>query len=321
MHDSHFTLGGTASARSGNLLVASVAILASCLLGGCSLSKFAVDKIAGGMSGSTTVLRATFDYEVAGQGAAASIMQLEAFHSISPDNEVLTLALAQNYIAYAYGWVMDEGQQATLDKRFSDAERHKQRAYLMYSRAKDLILRAMRHRDPGIMEVITASQDKLAAYLRDEYDDPEDDIGLVLWLAVAWGTVIDTSPMMDDLIDLPNVKVLAEHARALDERFEDGAALALLGGLEAAYPEQLGGDLEKGRELMEKAIAIAGRRNHVQLVNFAGTYAVNAQNRELYVSLMREVIEAPDQGSEYRLSNKVARRRAQRLLQHVDELF
>jgi hypothetical protein len=296
-------------------------LVASCLLGGCSLSKFAVNTIAGGMAGSTDVLRATFDYEVAGQGAAASIMQLEAFHSISPDNETLTLALAQNYIAYGYGWVGDAQQQALHEKRFDDAERHKQRSYLMFSRAKDLIVRAMHGRDPEVNRVLVGNQDKLAAYLKENYDDPEDDVALVLWLAVSWGTVIESSPNTDDLIDLPNVKVLAEHARALDEKYEDAAALALLGGLEAAYPQQLGGDLEKGRVLIEKAIAIAGRRNHVQLVNFANSYAVNAQNRALYVSLLREVIEAPDQGNAYRLSNKVARRRAERHLQHVDELF
>lgn len=296
-------------------------LLVSSVLGSCSLSKFAVNTIAGGMAGSTDVLRATFDYEVAGQGAAASIMQLEAFHSISPNNETLTLALAQNYIAYAYGWVMDAQQAANYDKRYEEAERHKQRAYLMYSRAKDLIVRAMSNRDPEVTKLLTGNQDVLDAYLKENYDDPEDDVALVLWLAVSWATVIDTSPNMDDLIDLPNVKVLAAHARALDERYEDGAAVALLGGLEASYPQQLGGDPEKGRELIEKALAIAGRRNHVQLVNFATSYAVNAQKRDLFVALMREVVEAPDQGSGYRLSNKVARRRAERHLQHVDELF
>jgi hypothetical protein len=56
-------------------------------------------------------------------------------------------------------------------------------------------------------------------------------------------------------------------------------------------------------------------------VNFARIYAVNAQDRQLFVSLMREVIEAGDQGDDVRLSNKVARRRAERYLSHVDELF
>ena len=108
---------------------------------------------------------------------------------------------------------------------------------------------------------------------------------------------------------------------SLDEAYENGAALALLGGFEAAYPEQLGGDWEKGREYFERAIAVGHRRNHLHQINFARIYAVNAQDRVLFVALMNEVIAAGDQGDEMRLSNKVARRRAERYLRYVDDLF
>jgi hypothetical protein len=39
------------------------------------------------------------------------------------------------------------------------------------------------------------------------------------------------------------------------------------------------------------------------------------------LKLVTEVLEAPDQGSDIRLSNKVARHRAERYLGHVDDWF
>jgi hypothetical protein len=50
-------------------------------------------------------------------------------------------------------------------------------------------------------------------------------------------------------------------------------------------------------------------------------YAATVQDKALYLSLLHEILEAGDQGSLYRLSNKVARRRAARALTRVDELF
>jgi hypothetical protein len=48
---------------------------------------------------------------------------------------------------------------------------------------------------------------------------------------------------------------------------------------------------------------------------------VQTQNRELFEQLLREVIDAGDISHENRLPNKIAQRRARRLLAQADELF
>ena len=63
------------------------------------------------------------------------------------------------------------------------------------------------------------------------------------------------------------------------------------------------------------------RRDQLHHINFARIYAVNAQDRPLFESLVREVVNAGDLGNDVRLSNKVARRRAERYLKHLDDLF
>lgn len=296
---------------------------AACLaIAGCGgVSEFAADTTAGFLAEAAPAVRGYFDYESAGQAAANGILQLEGLHRVSPNNERITLSLAQAYVAYAFGWVMDGQEQAELDGDYARADREQARAYLMYTRAHRLIIGIMRKRDPNIDRVLVGDPDRLRAYLRSHYPDRERDIELIFWCAVAWGSEITNAPSLDALIELPAAKVFAHHSLSLDERYENGGALALLGGFDASYPEPLGGNWKRGRELFERALLVSRRRNQLHQINFARTYAVNAQDRTLFVALMHEVIESGDQGDDVRLSNKVARRRAERYLSHLDAWF
>jgi hypothetical protein len=94
-----------------------------------------------------------------------------------------------------------------------------------------------------------------------------------------------------------------------------------LGGFESSLPKQYGGHPDIGKAYFERALKLTKRRNHIILINYAMLYAVSVQDRALYESLLREVLQAGDQGSDYRMSNKVARRRAARALSRTDELF
>ena len=291
------------------------------LLGCGGVSEFAADTTAGFLADAAPAARAYFDYESAGIAAANGIVQLEGLHRVSPGNIRIRMSLAQAYVAYAFGWVMDAQEQAQFAGDYERADHESQRAFLMYSRAQALVVSVMHDRDAQIDGYLKGDPDKLRAYLAREYDDPDDDIEVVFWCAVAWGSAITNSPSMDALIDLPAAKAFAEHSVSLNPGYEHGGALTLLGGFEASYPEQLGGNWKKGRAYFERALNLSHRRSQLHHVNFARTYAVNAQDRELFVRLMREVIESPDQGDDVRLSNKVARRRAERYLAHVDDLF
>jgi hypothetical protein len=290
-------------------------------LGGC-IKSLAADTTADFLTDAAPAVRGYFDYETAGYAAANALLQLEGLHSVTPEHDGLTLAMAQGYIAYAFGWVMDKHEDALLLGKYEEADRQQARAYVMYTRARQLLLKLMRKRDPGIDEALSGDPDQLRVYLRTHYPDPKDDSELVFWCAIAWGSELTNAPsLLDTVVDLPFVKVLAQHSIELDERYENAGALALLGGIESSLPEQAGGDWKKGKAYFERALKLSGRRNHLHHINYARIYAINAQDRQLFVSLLREVIEAGDQGNDVRMSNKVARRRAERNLAHVDELF
>lgn len=279
----------------------------------------AVDTTASVLAEGDIVARSYFDWESAGSATPAGIIQFEGLHLVSPDNEELTLMLVKAYMAYAYGWVMDAYEIALQEGDFDLAEHHKQRAFLMYSRARDLALRAVEKRDPEFRQALSLQTKQLAAYLDDKFDD--DDLAPLFWLMMSWTSAINNSPHADDLADMAELRVLANWVIERNPGYEDAGALVFLGGFEASMPKAFGGQPAKGKAYFERALELTQRKNHIVLVNYAMLYAVNVGDRALYVSLMREIIEAPDQGAPFRMSNKVARRRATRALQRVDELF
>lgn len=288
---------------------------------GCQLDQLAVDTTAGILAEGEDSTRAYFDYESAGHAAPSGIMQLEGMHSISPDNEGLSLTLAKAYMAYAYGWVMDARERAELSGEFDLAKHHQQRAYLMYTRARDLVMRVARERDPELPSVLKQDPKALKAHLKDRWNDREDAVPVLFWLMMSWNSSVNNALEADALIDLPLIRTIAEHLVQLDPGFEDAGALVFLGGIECSYPEQVGGNPKKGKQLFEQALALSQRKNHIHLVTYAQLCAVALQDRALYEAVLREIVDAKDQGQLHRLSNKVARRRAIRALERGDELF
>jgi hypothetical protein len=299
-------------------LLAALALLGGA---GCSISQIAADATAGALAEAAPATRAFFDYETAGAAAANGILQLEALRAISPDNEELALTLAQGYVVYAFGWVNDAYEIASFNFEYEEADRHQYRAYLMYLRATRIMQWLMMQQDDGFMEAAIGDPDEFKAYLREHFGDPEDDIELVFWMAIAWGSAVTNAPGMDDFVDMSAVKALAQHAMLLDEGYENAGAVALLAGIDCSYPEQYGGNWKRGTEYFERALELSGRKSHLHHINYARTCAVNMQDEELFMSLLMEVIDAEDQGDAYRLSNKVARRRAERYIKHRDQWF
>jgi hypothetical protein len=298
------------------------ALSACCLLiATACVDRMAVDTTAGILSEAEGSTRAYFDWESAGYAAPSGIMQLEGLHTISPDNEQLALTLAKAYMAYAYGWVMDEYEEAYAKGDFDLADHHQQRAYLMYTRARDLVLGALTRRDPHFPEQLHKDPQSLTTYLKQNFRDREDDIPILFWLMMTWSSSVNNSPNMDALVDMPLIRAIAARIVAQDPGYEDAGALVFLGGFECSMPEQVGGNPRRGKQYFEQALSLTHRHNHIMLYNYAVYCAVALQDRALYMALLREILEAPDQGNDYRLSNKVARRRAQRALTRADELF
>jgi hypothetical protein len=287
----------------------------------CSLNGLAADSAASMAKAAEPHMRGFWDYEIAGAGIAQSIMQLEALHAISPDNEQLSLVLASSHVGYAFGWLEVQIEQAEDAGRVDEATGLRQRAELLYRRARDLAVGVMRYRDDGIDAALAAKPEVLKRYLQEHYTDAEDDVAPVFWAASAWGSLMNMTEDMGQMIALPTVRTLVEHSVSLNPAFEMAGGVQFLGGFLSQFPAQMGGSPARGQQYFEQALQLTKRKAHIVLVNYARLYALTLNDKPLFLKLLREVIEAGDQGRPYRLSNKIARVRAELLLAKADQLL
>lgn len=303
------------------LLSGGTLLLLSVSLSGCNFSKLAADGTANLLEDAAPALDGFWDYDLAGQGTPGAIMQLEAMHHVSPNNETLALNLAKAYVGYAMGWVENEYEIAYAAGDMDKSDRLRHRARLMYKRAHNLAVHALRNRNEGIEEAMKGGEGALAEYLNEHYTDPED-VAPIFWAGMALGAAINVSLDQPEMLaEIQTAKTLVQHAKKLDDMFFNAGAYVFLGAVESAFPPALGGNPEKGRAFFEEGLKKTNRKNHMIHLNYARVYAVNTQNRDLYVKLLTEIIESPDLGPSVRLSNKVARRRAERYLTQTNELF
>jgi tetratricopeptide (TPR) repeat protein len=301
-----------------------VTLLSASMLPGCDFNRMAADATARVAEAGAEGINGFWDYEIFGEAVPAALLQSEALVRVSPNNEQLLLGLARSYVSYAYGWVQDDWELADERGDFEEADRIEARVMRLYLRAAQVALRAVHLRDKkGELKTLLKSGDveKVRAYLRANFKD-KDAVPALYWAGLAWGSAMANSGGdVRMLADAPVARSLLEHSVELDPTYADAGGLGVLGTVEASFPELFGGDLDKAKSYYDRALELCNRRNHLILLSYAKTYAVAKQDRELFLSLLNEILTAPDQGSDIRMSNKVARHRAERYIRRVNDWF
>ena len=296
-----------------------VALLAAVSCGyACDTTVLAANSTAKVFDRAAPAFEEYFDYDLAGAAAPGSILQLEGVLRVVPDNELVVERLCRAYVGYTFGFVEDAIEVAELAGDFDEADRQRGRARMFYRRARDLAVHWISLDHEGFQEASAGGLDEFQAWLEQNFEDPED-AGMVLWAGYAWGSYINMSKDdMDAVADLPFARALAEHSQRLDANYYHGAATTFLAVLQT---NMMGGDLDIAQREFDRALEISERRALVVQVNMARHYAVKRGDRPLFLSLLREVLEAGDPLPAARLPNRVARRRAERYLANVDRYF
>lgn len=283
---------------------------------GCDLTKLTANSTAGLFQRAAPAFEQMWDYDLAGSALPGNIIQMEGLMRVVPENEIIVMNGVRLYTAYAYGWIEDQAEEARANGDYAEADRLTARARLMYQRAKDLAVHRTSLEHEGFQEAYDAGLDRFNAWLDEEFTEPED-AEMLLWIGYPWGSYINASK--DDMVavaDLPFAEACVRRSVELDPTTFNAAGLTFLAVVATSAP---GADLDAAEPMWNRALEATERRSLLTLVNMARTYAVKRQDRELYTSLLREVLEAGDVMPENRLSNMIAKRRAARYLSQIDE--
>ncbi len=296
--------------------------LGSLAYGGCDLmTRFAAVETSGVLLRATRAVEQHWDVDLIGAGLPASIVQLEGLYAVMPDDEQMGIEVMRANSSYAWGWLEEQAEDALEHGDLERQEALATRAQLLYLRGREIGLFHMRSRDEGIDRAIAEGPEALRAYLRARYRD-RDQVPILFWTAYAWGGAIQTSNADPEYVgQTPLVRALLERTVALDEGYFHGSALLALASMDAALPEDLGGDPERSREGFERALALTERRFFTVQLQYALSYAVATSDRALFIRLLREIVDGGDPDPSVRLANRIARRKAIRLLRRADEFF
>lgn len=267
-----------------------------------SRTKMMVDNMKPMMEKMKIAANKNSDIELLKDAMPASLVQLDGFVEISPDNRDLLLRAAEANAGYAFAFVKDRNRKRMFNEK-----------------ARDYALRVLKQND-NFHEAFDKSLDEYIASLDslEKEDVPALFFASSSWLQ--WIALSLTDP--EALMDLPKVEAMMERVLELDDTFMYGSIHAGFGSYYAARSVTLGGKPVKAKYHFDKAFEISESKYLVFSLLYARYYAVQIQDKELFVETLNKVISAPPNLlPEKNLANEIARIKAKELLAEVDEYF
>ena len=273
-------------------------------ISGCSVQKLAVRSMSGILDNSMAALYEESDLTLAEQAIASDLKLLEGLIKTDPENEKLLLLACQGFASYALGFVED-----------TDPGRAKK----LYLRGRDYGLRILRKKS-DLKNSLSGSLEELEIALKklDKKVVPE-----LFWTANNWASWINLNfSNPDALADLPRVQLIMARVLQLDESYFYGGAHLFFGTIYAGRPPLLGGNIKKAKQHFDRCFEFSQEKFLLPYVYYAQYYATRMLDEELFESTLIKVLEMPDNilpGQQ--LPNAIAKKKARKLLERINELF
>jgi len=245
------------------------------------------------------------DVETVRLSMPASLIQLDGFIEVSPDNEDILLRASEAYSGYALLFVEDTDMK---------------RAAQLNKKARDYALRVLR-KNTNIDNAIEKSDDEYIAALNTL---TKEDARALCFSIQAWISWIGQSYHYDKTgtADVSKVLLMMNKLLELDDTFNYGAPHILTAVYNSAWPISAGGNPEKAKYHFEKAFEISESKFLMWHYLYAKYYAVQNQDRKLFESTLNNIISAPvDLLPEKRFVNEAVKLKAKHLLSKADILF
>lgn len=308
--------GSASRARTLVPLAPFLAVLLALGAGGCSVKRFAANKIADTLASSGTSVASDDDPDLIRDAAPFNLKLMESTLAETPRHRGLLLATCSSFTQYAYAYVQQQAEAAE-DTDLAAADALRARARRLYFRARGYGLRGLEVRHPDFGQRLRS--DPAAAVAEAD----AKDVPLLYWTASCWGLAIAISKDQPDVVaDQPQVEALIDRALALDETFDSGAIHTFLISYEPSRLRGEGDPLARSRKHFDRAMELCGGQMASPLVALAETVSVKTQNRAEFESLLQQALAInPDAKPEWRLNNLIMQRRARWLLSRADVLF
>lgn len=291
-------------------------LLAALCASGCSVRKFAVNKLGDSLASSDTTFASDNDPEFVGQAIPFSLKLIEGLLAESPKHRGLLFAAASGFTQYAYAYIQQPSEEVEIEDVNKSAALAG-RARNLYLRARDFGLRGLETRHPGFAASLHDNARAAVTAVKKQ------EVPFAYWTAVAWGAAIALSKDRPELVaEQPQVEALIDRAYELDPGYDHGAIDQFLISYESARQGVKGDFAARCKAHFDRAVSLSNGQLASPYVAYAETVSVPKQNREEFESLLNRALAVePDKRPEWRLNNLVMQHRARWLLSREGELF
>ena len=294
------------------LAMLAIAILAS----GCSVQRFAANKIGDTLAASGTTYSSDDDPELIGAALPFGLKLMESVLASTPEHRGLLAATSAGFTQYAYAFVQQEADAIALD----DTDRAWvawNRARRMYLRARDYGLRGLDVAVPGFSATLRTTA--AAAVVQAG----ATEVDLLYWTAASWAAAIALGKDDPSLVaDLPLVSALIDRALAVDADWDRGAIHSFLVTYEMARPDAIGSFDDRvgiARTHFDRAVALSQGEAAGPYVSWAESVCLPKEDRACFEEMLQAAMKInPDEHPATRLANTIFQRRAAWLLANVE---
>lgn len=302
--------------RGAGRMLAWGALAAVSLTTGCSVQKFAINKLGDSLANSGTTFASDNDPEFVGQAIPFSLKFIEGLLAESPKQKGLLFAATSGFTQYSYAYVQEPAEEME-NEDLSKSEALRVRARNLYLRARDYGLRGLDAKHAGFAQAL--AQEPKTAVLKAQ----KSDVPLLYWTAVAWAAAISLSKDQPARVaEQPQAEALIDRAYTLDPTYEHGAIEQFLISYESARRGGKGDFQVRSKQHFDRAVTLTAGQQAGPFVAYAETVTIQTQNKAEFESLLKQALAVnPDARPEWRLSNLVMQRRARWLLSRESELF
>lgn len=291
--------------------VAALVLLAGA--SGCSVQRFAANRMADTLAASGTTYAADEDPELIADALPFSLKLMESVLASTPKHRGLLAATCAGFTQYAWAFVQQDADALALE----DSDRAWEswnRARRLYLRARDYCLRGLDAALPGFSAELRAAP----ATAVTRAAAPETD--LLYWTAASWAAAISLGKDDPALVaELPVVSALIDRALKLDEAWDRGAIHSFLVTYSMVRPDIEGDRDAIARRHYERALELTQGRAAGPHLAWAESFCLPREDRACFEqSLHAALAIAADTEPAIRLANTVMQRRASWLLAHAD---
>ncbi len=283
---------------------------------GCSVKKFAINKLGDSLANSGTTFASDDDPEFVGQAVPFSLKLIEGLLAESPKHRGLLFAAASGFTQYSYVWVQEPAEEIESED-LAKYNLLRTRSRKLYLRARDYGLRGLEAKHSGFSQALR--QDPKSAVRAAK----KNDVPLLYWTAVSWGAAIALSKDHPEIVaEQVQVEALIDRAYELDPGYAHGVIEQFLISYESARQGAQGDFAPRSRMHFDRAVALSDGQLASPFVAYAETVTIQKQQKAEFESLLNRALAIdPDARPEWRLSNLIMQRRARWLLSREDELF